>query len=636
MKTRSLKFYIISALFLQVVVIAILMAILGYYTMQHDIVARAQREVIKKIEAAQIVYDNEIDKIKTALILTRDTKSLISVKNILDVDYVYEVPVTFAAKIKSEIAREAFKGNLAGGSRIIDADELKVISNVLLDRAKTKIEYTPKAKPVDKAFLESALAIEYAMPIMDKKRQIVAVRYAGRIINKDFNLVDDIRDVVFGHEVYNNKPIGTVTIFQDDVRIATNVLNPFGERAIGTRISEEVYDAVLQRGLSWNDRAFVVSDWYLTAYKPIRNLNDKTIGILYVGILERPFTDLMKARFFIFLIIIIIAAFLALLVSFFLAAKILNPLYKALKASNIISKGDLSYRLKEDSPIEEFDQLALSFNDMAARLEERENRIVASNDQLGIMNKRYLDLVGFVSHELKGILASIVLNAYSLKNKLLGPINDAQEKALSSVTRNLDYLSQTVKNFLNLSRIEKQEMVLNKTEVFIKKDIFDASIDALKQQSDEKKIMIRNDIDERIKVYADSGLLQIVANNLLTNALKYGKREGYIILSSRIFDDIIEIEVYNDGRPISTLDIDRLFKKFSRLDYEGEEKAKGTGIGLFITKEIIVHHGGKIWVEPKEKGNSFIFQIKHSHCEERPSGATKPACRQAGNLKSIY
>jgi len=85
----------------------------------------------------------------------------------------------------------------------------------------------------------------------------------------------------------------------------------------------------------------------------------------------------------------------------------------------------------------------------------------------------------------------------------------------------------------------------------------------------------------------------------------------------------VEIEVYNDGRPISAIDIDKLFKKFSRLDYEGEEKAKGTGIGLFITKEIIIHHGGKIRVEPKEKGNSFIFQLEHSHCEKRPSGATK-------------
>jgi two-component system, NtrC family, sensor kinase len=610
MKTKSLKYHILAALFLQIIVIAVLIAILGFYTIENDIIARAQNEVVKKIEAAQIVYDNEIDKIKTALILTRDTKSLISVKSILDVDYVYEVPADLRHEVKSEIARAAFLGNLAGGSRIIEADELKEISNVLVDRAKTKIEYTPKARPDDKQFLESALAIEYAMPIIDAERSVIAVRYAGRIINKDYNLVDDIRDVVFGHEFYQDVPIGTVTIFQDDVRISTNVLSQSGQRAIGTRVSEEVYEAVLQKGDSWHDRAFVVSDWYLTAYKPIKNLSDEIIGILYVGMLEKPFTGLRTERFFMFMFIMLIAGFLALMVSYFLALKIAHPLRKALKASGEISKGDLAYRLKENSSIKELNQLACSFNSMAVKLEEREKTLTSSKQQCEVMSKRYLDLVGFVSHELKGILASIVLNAYSLKNKLLGPINETQEKALNSITRNLDYLAQTVKNFLNLSRIEKQEMVLAKTDVWIKKDIFDASIDALKQQAEEKRMRIHNNIDADIKISADSGLLHIVANNLLTNALKYGKRDGNIVLSSKDFNHLLEIEVYNDGRPISEVDLDKLFKKFSRLDYEGEEKAKGTGIGLFITKEIIVRHGGDIWVKPRETGNSFIFQIK--------------------------
>jgi len=53
-----------------------------------------------------------------------------------------------------------------------------------------------------------------------------------------------------------------------------------------------------------------------------------------------------------------------------------------------------------------------------------------------------------------------------------------------------------------------------------------------------------------------------------------------------------------------------LFKKFSRLNTPGAPKSKGTGLGLFITKEIIEKHGGTIWVEPREEGNSFIFQIE--------------------------
>ncbi len=609
MKTYSLKKYIFVSFFIQIAIIGILMAVLGYYIVENDVIARVQKEVTKNIDTARMVYDNEINKIKTALVLTRDTQSLIAAKGILGLDYVFEASLDSKESLRSDIAVAAFGGEPVGGSRIIAADELQSISKVLLDRAKTKIEYTLKAKPVDKEILENALAIEYAVPLENVGGEVYAVRYAGRIINRDFDLVDKIRDVVFGRESYNDIPIGTVTMFQDDVRIATNVLNTQGQRAIGTRVSEEVYEEVVKKGNAWFDKAFVVTDWYFTAYEPIRNIKDETIGILYVGVLQKPFIDLKTGRFLMFLVIIAISGVLALVVSVFLTAKISRPLYNALKASKEISLGHLSYRLTDKSSISELNQLVSSFNSMAKKLKERQDRVNISNKELEVMNKRYLDLVGFVSHELKGVLASIILNAYSLKNEILGPITEAQKKALDSVIRNLDYLSQTVKNFLNLSRVEKEEMVLNKREILIRENIFEVCIEALKQQADEKNISIENNIDSNIKVKADLDLMQIVANNLLTNAIKYGKAGGKIVLSSKFLDDKLEIEVYNEGRPIAEVDIDKLFQKFSRITYSGMEKVKGTGIGLFITKEIIIRHRGRIWVHPTAEGNSFIFQI---------------------------
>ena len=72
--------------------------------------------------------------------------------------------------------------------------------------------------------------------------------------------------------MYKGKDIGTATIFQDDVRISTNVLTEQGTRAIGTRVAEDVYNLVVENGLPWVDRAYVVNDWYITAYEPIRNI----------------------------------------------------------------------------------------------------------------------------------------------------------------------------------------------------------------------------------------------------------------------------------------------------------------------------------------------------------------------------
>ena len=72
----------------------------------------------------------------------------------------------------------------------------------------------------------------------------------------------------------------------------------------------------------------------------------------------------------------------------------------------------------------------------------------------------------------------------------------------------------------------------------------------------------------------------------------------------------MEVEVYNDGRPIPPEQMDCLFKKFSRLDNPEKKKVKGTGLGLYITKQIIEAHGGDIHVEPRERGNAFIFHIE--------------------------
>ena len=94
MKTHSLKKHLVSASLIQALVIGALMAVVGYYTIENDVIARVQKEMIKKLDAARIVYDNNIADIKTALYLSSDTKHLIQSKSLLGLDYVFEVPVS--------------------------------------------------------------------------------------------------------------------------------------------------------------------------------------------------------------------------------------------------------------------------------------------------------------------------------------------------------------------------------------------------------------------------------------------------------------------------------------------------------------------------------------------------------------
>jgi signal transduction histidine kinase len=228
-------------------------------------------------------------------------------------------------------------------------------------------------------------------------------------------------------------------------------------------------------------------------------------------------------------------------------------------------------------------------------------------------NKNYIDLISFVSHELKGILASATINAYAARDGILGMVNFKQQKALDSITRNLDYLDAMVNKFLSLGRIERGDLKMNKTELDLRKDIFDVSIESLRPIAARKSITIENEVEQNLMVNADRDLMLITANNLLSNAIKYGTENGRIIIKSRINGTKTEIDVYNDSTPISEEQKERLFKKFSRLETAETKKVKGTGLGLYITMQIIEKHGGRIWVEPREAGNSFIFEIERNY-----------------------
>ncbi|MDD5409577.1 MAG: cache domain-containing protein [Candidatus Omnitrophica bacterium] len=595
MRTQSLKTKILILSFVSILIFSVAVLSLGAHIIKNDIIARAQRQVKNDLFIAHSIYYGEIETIKTAFNIIPLTVDLAKVKQGLGLDYLYVVERQELPKVSSEIVRRAFQGIPTGGIRIIKEPELSGMGQDIYKKAQIKVLATPKSHPNDLKVLDKVMAIGYAMPVFDERKEVTRVIYGGKIINQDFALVDKIRNLVFEDKLYNSKPLGTVTIFLDDIRIATNVLDNRGERAIGTVVSDTVYKKVVKEGNIWLDRAFVVTDWYLTGYEPIKNIKGEVVGILYVGVLEKPFKDMEKGIFLGFLAIVGLVAVLAAISSYILAYSISRPVTGMVEAAGKISSGDLGFRVKTETGIKELNHLAEAFNVMAIKLKERQ--------------ESYLDLISFVAHELKGILSSTILNAYSVRDGFLGMINFKQIKAMDSVARNLDYLDSTVKNFLNLSRIEKDEMALVRAELFVREDIFEVAVDAFSKQANDRQIQLINDIQPGLKIRADQNLLQVAANNLVGNAIKYASPGGKVILRSDKINNHLEIEIYNDGKPIKDGDKIKLFKKFSRLDSPFGAKIQGTGLGLFITHQIIEKHEGKIWAEAREKGNAFKLEL---------------------------
>ncbi len=609
----SIKTRILISFLVVVLTLSVSIALLGYYVVMHDIFGRAERKVLNDLKVARMVYSAEIERIGQGLRLISPEGDIEALRQRLDLHYLRYVAASQFAGLQSDLARIAVTdGRALGGTRRMSREELDSMPGDFAGKRSIPVKDTPMAGPTEREVLDNVMVKEYAVPVMNGRGQVDGVFYGGRVVNRDYTFVDRIRDLVYGRELYRGKPVGTVTIFQDDVRISTNVPDESGQRAIGTRVSSQVYEKVVKEGQVWHDRAFVVTDWYKTAYEPIKNIQGEVIGILYVGTLEQPFYDMARQVLVIFLLAVGVVTLIAVLFSFVLAGAISRPLTQVVHASECLASGDWGCQVTANTSIKDINSMAEAFNAMAIGLKERQESLRVSNEKLAAMNKSYVDLIGFVAHELKGILASAVMNAYAVRDGYLGMVNFKQRKALDSVTRNLDYLDATVKKFLNLGRVERGELDVHKTSLSLKKDVFDASIHSLAAISLRKKLNISNEIDPDLAVQADADLMQIVANNLVSNAIKYSPDAGRISVTARPVNGKVEVDVYNDSTPISEEQRARLFQKFSRLDSPETKKVKGTGLGLYITKQIIERHGGSIRVEPREHGNSFVFQIERN------------------------
>ena len=349
----------------------------------------------------------------------------------------------------------ALGGKVTYGTVLIAQRDLFRKSAELADRAHIPMIPTERSVPREQEVEDRGMALETAVPVLGPGDGVAGALYGGILLNRRFSLVDDIRNTVFGTESFENKPVGTVTIFLWDVRIATNVIQADSTRAIGTRVSEEVYHTVLERGQRFHSRAFVVNDWYLSAYDPIRNPAGDIIGILYVGLLEKKYLDFRSSFVRQFLIIGIVALVLAIGAAQYSSTKIRRPLMQLVDATRRLSSGRLDTRVNDVRGIKEALQLAQAFNAMADSLERHELKLNDAYREAAEKNHAYLEMLGFVTHELKSPLASIVFALGSLRDRILGPLTAEQEATLKACSSSADYLNATIGNFLNLSRIEE-------------------------------------------------------------------------------------------------------------------------------------------------------------------------------------
>ncbi|MBN1361542.1 MAG: cache domain-containing protein [Sedimentisphaerales bacterium] len=485
------------------------------------------------------------------------------------------------------------EGRSISGNVIFSQERLDVEGEGLLERV-LAIAQEPRG-----------MFIGAAVPVI-RDGEMIGILEMGTLLNGAVEEVDRIRDAVFASETYAEKPLGTVTIFMGDLRISTNVLDNQGRRAVGTRASQEVAEQVLQAGEPWTGRAYVVDTWYLSQYEPIRDPDGEIIGMFYVGELEQKYLDIRQQAVVLYLAVVLSGMLVAFLIFYFLTRGVVRPILQLSVATQQLSQGDLTYRVDIHRD-DELGDLAVSFNAMADQLEmqrhqieEDQRRLEDLNSELRTTNRNYMEMLGFVSHELKNPLSSAILSLYTVKDGYLGKITDVQERSLASVARSLEYFQDMVKNYLDLSRLEKGELKARKHDIDLRAQVIEPVLDGLRKGLEDKGMSVVNNVVEGLRITADGTLIRIVYDNLLSNAIKYGKEGGRVELDTRRDEGAITLRVYNEGPGIPASEIPKLFEKFSRLEHPEYIREKGTGLGLFICREIVEEHGGKIWVDSEE------------------------------------
>ncbi|MGE5384883.1 MAG: sensor histidine kinase [Betaproteobacteria bacterium] len=224
------------------------------------------------------------------------------------------------------------------------------------------------------------------------------------------------------------------------------------------------------------------------------------------------------------------------------------------------------------------------------------------------MNKeqeaKALDLMAIVSHELMSPVATIHTTVDTLRGGYFGEFSPEQRKGLETILRNCQYLEDIICCYTDLVKMELDDIAFKQGPIDFAKDVVEVIVNRPEYQGNLKTMPIATAYSPIPPVMGDADPLKITVNNLLNNAIKYGNPGSIVKIGVFQEGDFAVLSIRNEGPGIAAEDIqNRLFKRFERLKQKGTEGVKGSGLGLYICRQIVEKHGGRI--EARSDGQSF-------------------------------
>jgi len=286
----------------------------------------------------------------------------------------------------------------------------------------------------------------------------------------------------------------------------------------------------------------------------------------------------------------------AIAASYLVSRQVVGPIQKMVGISHRIAEGELHERLKISGnlardQLDELDLLALSFNQMADKLEKTE-----------VVRRQ---LIGDISHELRTPLTAIK----GYMEGLIDGVLPASSQTFQQVHSEVDRLQRLVNDLQELSRMEAGAYPLNLKSVPVLKLVKNVE-SRLSRQFEEKGILLVAAVPTGLpNVLADEDRILQVLINLTGNALQYTPAGGKVTISVSCEKNEVRITVADTGIGITPEHLPHIFTRFYRVDKSRTRASGGSGIGLTIAQSLVIAHHGRIWVESEGEGKGSAFHF---------------------------
>ena len=320
-------------------------------------------------------------------------------------------------------------------------------------------------------------------------------------------------------------------------------------------------------------------------------------GAIFIST-EAP--EMMKMKMEIMRILalsMLLVVLIAFLLSFAVSRRISKPIKSIGNAAKEFAKGDFSSRVifkKNGDNITEITELADTFNDMAFELEQSDN----------IKN----NFISDVSHELRTPMTTIAGFVDGILDDTIPP--EKQKDYLMIVKEETARLSGLVNSFLDMTRLKTGKLSLEMTDFDINETIRRILIN-FENKINDKNISVEVELEkESCYVRADRDSIKRVVTNLLDNAIKFTNEGGKIIVKVYGKQQEVCVSIYNTGCGIAESELKFIFERFYKVDKSRSINREGTGIGLYIVKDILNQHGKDIKVNSREgEFAEFVFTL---------------------------